>query len=88
MSAGTQLPGTPDPMHFWPGAGGVRIAGDAWGDPGGPLVLLQHGGGQTRHAWKGAGELLGAAGYFAVAFDARAAMAIPTGRPTVITART
>jgi non-heme chloroperoxidase len=30
-----------------------------------------HGGGQTRHAWKGAGETLGAAGYRAVAFDAR-----------------
>jgi pimeloyl-ACP methyl ester carboxylesterase len=71
MSAGTRLPGTPDPMHFWPGVGGVRIAGDAWGDPNGPLVLLQHGGGQTRHAWKGAGEKLGAAGYYAVAFDAR-----------------
>ena len=71
MSAGTRLPGTPTPMHLWPGAGGVRIAGDSWGDPDGPLVLLQHGGGQTRHAWKGAGETLGAAGYFAVAFDAR-----------------
>ena len=58
-------------MHLWPGAGGVRIAGDSWGDPAGPLVILQHGGGQTRHAWKGAGETLGAAGYFAVAFDAR-----------------
>jgi pimeloyl-ACP methyl ester carboxylesterase len=71
MSAGTRLPGTPIPMHLWPGAGGVRIAGDSWGDPNGPLVILQHGGGQTRHAWKGAGETLGAAGYFAVAFDAR-----------------
>lgn len=58
-------------MHTWPGARGVRIAGDSWGDPAGPLVLLQHGGGQTRHAWKGAGEKLGAAGYHAVAFDAR-----------------
>ncbi len=47
------------------------IAGDAWGDPQGPLVLLQHGGGQTRHAWKGAGETLGRVGYHAVAFDAR-----------------
>lgn len=47
------------------------IAADSWGDPDGPLVLLQHGGGQTRHAWKSAGELLGAAGYHAVAFDAR-----------------
>jgi len=58
-------------MHYWPGAGGVRIAGDSWGNPKGPLVLLQHGGGQTRHAWKGAGETLGAAGYYAIAFDAR-----------------
>jgi len=71
MSAGTRLPGTPVPMHFWPGVGGVNIAGDSWGDAAGPLVLLQHGGGQTRHAWKGAGEKLGAAGYYAVAFDAR-----------------
>ncbi len=71
MSAGTRLPGTPEPMHVWPASGGVRIAGDSWGDPKGPLILLQHGGGQTRHAWKGAGQSLGAAGYFAVAFDAR-----------------
>ena len=71
MSAGQRLPGTPDPMHFWKGEGGLRIAGDSWGDPGGPLVLLQHGGGQTRHAWKGAGEKLGAAGFYAIAFDAR-----------------
>lgn len=71
MSAGQRLPGTPVPMHLWPGARGVKIAGDSWGDPSGPLVILQHGGGQTRHAWKGAGEKLGAAGYHAVAFDAR-----------------
>jgi pimeloyl-ACP methyl ester carboxylesterase len=71
MSAGRPLPGTPEPMHRWEGHGGVRLAGDSWGDPEGPLVLLQHGGGQTRHAWKGAGESLGAAGYHAIAFDAR-----------------
>lgn len=71
QGAGQRLPGTPDPMHIWRGEGGVRIAGDAWGDPAGPLVILQHGGGQTRHAWKGAGQKLGAAGYYAVAFDAR-----------------
>ena len=71
MSAGERLPGTPDPKHYWPGEGGVRIAGDSWGDPAAPLVVLQHGGGQTRHAWKGAGRKLGAAGYYAVAFDAR-----------------
>ncbi|MEH6638572.1 MAG: alpha/beta hydrolase [Porticoccaceae bacterium] len=71
MSAGKRIPGTPDPMHYWDGAGGIKIAGDSWGDPSGPLILLQHGGGQTRHAWKTAGEALGAAGYHAVAFDAR-----------------
>ena len=58
-------------MHRWPGARGVMLAGDAWGDPHGPLILLQHGGGQTRHAWKSAGEALGRAGYHAIAFDAR-----------------
>jgi non-heme chloroperoxidase len=58
-------------MHYWTGVNGLRLAGDVWGDPNGPLVVLQHGGGQTRHAWKGAGEVLGAAGYHAVAFDAR-----------------
>lgn len=71
MGTRTRLPSTPEPMHTWTGAGGARIAGDSWGDPSGPLVLLQHGGGQTRHAWKGAGETLGAAGYHAVAVDAR-----------------
>ncbi|HXC39768.1 MAG TPA: alpha/beta hydrolase [Burkholderiales bacterium] len=70
MSAGSRLPGTPEPMRYWQG-NGVKLAGDFWGDENGPLVILQHGGGQTRHAWKGAGETLGEAGYFAVAFDAR-----------------
>ena len=59
MSAGERLPGTPVPRHRWQGADGVMIAGDTWGDPKGPLVALLHGGGQTRHAWKGAGETLG-----------------------------
>ncbi len=57
-------------MAYWPGAG-VRIAGDHWGTRGAPLVVLLHGGGQTRHAWRGAGETLARAGYFAVALDAR-----------------
>jgi non-heme chloroperoxidase len=71
LSAGSRLPGTPDPMHYWQGANGNRIAGDFWGDRDGPLVILQHGGGQTRHAWKRAGRTLGAAGYHAVTIDAR-----------------
>ncbi|MFC6946460.1 alpha/beta fold hydrolase [Paraburkholderia dipogonis] len=36
-----------------------------------PLVVLLHGGGQTRHAWGATGASLGEAGYFAVAYDAR-----------------
>ena len=71
MSAGERLPGTPIPGHRWKGAGGITIAGDTWGEDSGPLVVLQHGGGQTRHAWKGTGESLGKAGFHAVAFDAR-----------------
>lgn len=59
-------------MHRWPGINGVTLAGDSWGPADGPLVLLLHGGGQTRHAWRGAGQALGDAGYRAVAFDARA----------------
>ena len=71
MSAGSRLPGTPNPSRLFTGANGVRLAADEWGDPAGPLVLLQHGGGQTRHAWKGAGEALGRAGYHTFALDAR-----------------
>jgi non-heme chloroperoxidase len=33
--------------------------------------MLLHGGGQTRHAWKGTGSRLATSGYRAVAFDAR-----------------
>ncbi len=71
MNSATRLPGTPEPMHRWEGADGIHLAADSWGDPKGPLVILQHGGGQTRHAWKGTGEKLASAGYHVVAFDAR-----------------
>lgn len=71
MSAGERLPGTPEPTLWWTSPDGLRLAGDAWGDPDAPLVILLHGGGQTRHAWKNAGEVLARAGYHAVTFDAR-----------------
>lgn len=70
-NAGKKLPGTPVPTNIWIASDGNEIAGDCWGNPSGPLVVLQHGGGQTRHAWKNTGETLGKAGYHAVAFDAR-----------------
>jgi pimeloyl-ACP methyl ester carboxylesterase len=71
VNAGTRLPSTPDPMHTWHGLDGITIAGDSWGDSAAPLVVLLHGGGQTRHAWSGAGRRLAEAGYYAVALDAR-----------------
>ncbi len=71
LGAGARLPSTPEPMHYWQGAGGNRLAGDSWGPAQGPLVVLQHGGGQTRHAWKRVGIALGGAGYHTVSFDAR-----------------
>lgn len=70
MSQGERLEGAPEPMHFFEGAG-VRIAGDTFGEPGNPLVILNHGMGQTRHSWRGSAETLAEQGYFAVALDAR-----------------
>ena len=71
MNAGRRLPGAPQPMRSWPGAGGVTLAGDEWGATNAQLVVLLHGGGQTRHAWKHVGEKLASAGYRVIAFDAR-----------------
>lgn len=67
---GERLAATPNPDAYIPVAEGLKIAADIYGEKG-PLVLLQHGGGQTRHAWKSAGSQLAAAGYRAVSLDAR-----------------
>lgn len=67
---GSRLEGAPEPDMMIPASNGVRVAADIFGSEG-PLVLLQHGGGQTRHAWKGAGQALADAGYRAVSLDAR-----------------
>ncbi|MEM6999188.1 MAG: alpha/beta hydrolase [Pseudomonadota bacterium] len=66
-----RLPGTPEPMVRLQGAQGLEIAADYWGAPATPLALLLHGGGQTRHAWKGTGEALAASGIAAYSLDAR-----------------
>lgn len=55
----------------YPVADGITIAADAWGDPRAQPVVLLHGGGQTRHAWGGAGEILARAGFHAIALDLR-----------------
>jgi len=71
MNAGTRLEPLSEPMHSWGGFEGVKIAGDSYGNVSGPTVVLLHGAGQTRHAWRLTGQRLGEAGYFVVAFDAR-----------------
>jgi pimeloyl-ACP methyl ester carboxylesterase len=52
------------------GAGGNRLVADVYGDAGQPVLLL-HGGGQTRHAWRHTAEHLARAGATAYALDQR-----------------
>ncbi|MEM7100037.1 MAG: alpha/beta hydrolase [Pseudomonadota bacterium] len=70
MSDRTRLPGTPEPMVKLPGSG-LEIAADHWGKESDPLVVLLHGGGQTRHAWKGTGETLASTGLRTYSLDSR-----------------
>jgi pimeloyl-ACP methyl ester carboxylesterase len=58
------------------GTGGIRLRADSWRAAGAPgsrrgTVLLLHGGGQTRYSWHAAGRELAAAGWDALAVDAR-----------------
>lgn len=50
---------------------GIALEGDVGGPPGAPMVVLMHGGGQTRHSWAGAMAALMAAGYRVTNLDAR-----------------
>lgn len=50
---------------------GLVLAGDVGGPEGAPVVVLMHGGGQTRHSWAGAMRALVSAGYRVVNLDAR-----------------
>jgi pimeloyl-ACP methyl ester carboxylesterase len=52
------------------GSSGNRLAADVFGDAG-PPVLLLHGGGQTRHAWRTTAARLARAGMAACALDQR-----------------
>ncbi len=50
---------------------GLKLCATAFGLPNDPLVLLLHGGGQTRQSWQRTGETLAANGYYAVCTDSR-----------------
>ncbi len=50
---------------------GLTLVGDEWGPPDGPPVLMLHGAGQNRYAWKGTAARLAAEGWMAVTIDAR-----------------
>jgi pimeloyl-ACP methyl ester carboxylesterase len=52
------------------GASGNTLVGDVYGEEG-PPVLLLHGGGQTRHAWRKTGDLIARLGRVAYAVDQR-----------------
>lgn len=52
-------------------ARGVRLVADAYGATSALPVLLLHGGGQTRHAWRGTAQVLAEAGFYAVSVDLR-----------------
>jgi len=50
---------------------GVELVADFVGPTNGPPVLLLHGGGQTRHAWRRTAAALAEAGWRAIALDLR-----------------
>ncbi len=53
------------------GANDVELVADAHGSPDDPAVLLLHGGGQTRHSWRGTATALARRGFYAVSADLR-----------------
>jgi pimeloyl-ACP methyl ester carboxylesterase len=60
----------PVPTRFV-GANGLTLRASRYGEFTAPIVLLLHGGGQTRHAWTATARHLAAVGYCAITLDAR-----------------
>lgn len=52
-------------------ADGLALVADTGGPEDAPVVLLLHGGGQTRHSWSGATRSLAGLGYRVINIDAR-----------------
>ena len=53
------------------GSAGLMLAATTWGDEGDPPVLLLHGAGQSRHAWRHTARALAEVGRYAIAVDHR-----------------
>jgi len=49
----------------------LKLAQSSFGDPAAPPIIFAHGGGQTRHAWRGAAKALAFEGYRSIALDLR-----------------
>lgn len=61
-----------EPVTFEFESAGMRLVGDRWpATPSLGVVVLQHGGGQTRHSWADTGDRLATSGWTAIAYDAR-----------------
>ncbi len=61
-----------DPVELrFPTDDHIALAAHAWGRPEDRPVILLHGGGQTRHAWKNTARELAAQGFYAMAVDLR-----------------
>ena len=61
---------TPKPRRF-AASDGVELVADEFGEKGQPVVVLLHGGGQTRHAWGDTAAELARRGRHVIALDAR-----------------
>ena len=55
----------------WTSRDGLCLVGDLKGPVDGQLIVLLHGGGQTRHSWQGTADRLIAFGYRVAIYDAR-----------------
>ncbi len=53
------------------GRDGLRLRADEFGDPDGPVVVLLHGGGQTRFAWGSTARVLAERGWHVYRVDLR-----------------
>ena len=59
------------PSRYFTTRAGLKLATDEAGPAEGPVVLLMHGGGQTRHSWGGALSTLAREGFHALTLDTR-----------------